>query len=621
MDANPHFRCRRRGAPIRPRGRRVVDAGRTPECVRGRAPLWRGPPGDCDRVLASLRGHRSARLAFPDRALPTLAATRASANQMGGCWHRCRDGHATGVPGAGWMGMGRDPRTRGNADRRRVRGRPARPAGQSRDRHAALSALRRRRSHQPDIGLRGDGDDARGPLHRGHRRIAGRPPSVHARRRAPGGPHDARCDRAVRADPRASPACRRWALLPQPLRRDSHARLARCPATRPGRPRGAACRAARRGPRHDAARARQPLAAGACKVMAVAGRPRILLRGSDRAELASVLGALGDVTTDAALLADLIVFTATVDESLAELRRVAAHDDGAWRPLLVIAPDDGLCIASLDAGADAVVGPRVESAELVARVRALLRIKARHDAVEKQAAQSTDWTQSLVSRVAEQVEELQRVERLRRFLAPQVAQVVAHDEGLLESHRREIAAVFCDLRGFTAFSEVAEPEEVMGVLREYHDALGALVFEYEATLERFAGDAILAFFNDPVPCPDPAARAVRMAVAMRERVSELVAGWRKRGYDLDFGVGIALGYATPGRIGFAGRSDYGAVGTVVNLAARLCAEAQGGQILLSERAHTLVEDLVEAEPLAPLPLKGFLRPVKAVNVVALRAER
>jgi len=353
--------------------------------------------------------------------------------------------------------------------------------------------------------------------------------------------------------------------------------------------------------------------------MAVAGRPRILLSGIDRAELASVLGALGDVTTDAALVADLVVFTATADESLADLRRIAAHDDGAWRPMLVVAPDDDLCIAALDAGADAVVGPRVESAELVARARALLRIKARLDAVEQQAAQFTDWTQSLVSRVAEQVEELQRVERLRRFLAPQVAQVVAHDEGLLESHRREIAAVFCDLRGFTAFSEVAEPEEVMGVLREYHDALGALVFEYEATLERFAGDAILAFFNDPVPCPDPAARAVCMAVAMRERVSELVAGWRKRGHDLDFGVGIALGYATLGRIGFAGRSDYGAVGTVVNLAARLCAEAQGGQILLSERAHRLVEDLVEAEPLAPLRLKGFLRPVNAVNVVALRA--
>ena len=356
-------------------------------------------------------------------------------------------------------------------------------------------------------------------------------------------------------------------------------------------------------------------------MMALAARPQILLRGTDGADLASALSAIGDVRADGAPFADLVVFDATADRSFAELQRIIAPDDGAWRPVLVIAPDDDLCIAALDAGADAVVGPRVGVAELVARARALLRIKARHDAVERQAAQFTDWTQALVSRVAEQVEELQRVERLRRFLAPQVAQVVAHDEKLLESHRREIAAVFCDLRGFTAFSEAAEPEEVMSVLREYHDALGALVFEFEATLERFAGDAILAFFNDPVPCPDPAARAVRMAVAMRERVRELVHGWRKRGHDLDFGVGIALGYATLGRIGFAGRSDYGAVGTVVNLAARLCAEALGGQILLSERAHTLVEDLVEAEPLAPLRLKGFLRPVKAVNVVALRAER
>ena len=204
-------------------------------------------------------------------------------------------------------------------------------------------------------------------------------------------------------------------------------------------------------------------------------------------DLASALGALGDVTTDVAPIADLVVFDATADRSFAELRRIVARDDdGAWRPVLVIAASDDLCVAGLEAGADAVVGPDVPQAEFVARARALLRIKARHAAVEKQAAQFTDWTQSLVSRVAEQVEELQRVERLRRFLAPQVAQVVAHDEKLLESHRREIAAVFCDLHGFTAFSEVAEPEEVMGVLREYHDALGALVFEYEATLERRA---------------------------------------------------------------------------------------------------------------------------------------
>jgi len=354
--------------------------------------------------------------------------------------------------------------------------------------------------------------------------------------------------------------------------------------------------------------------------MAVTARPRIVVRADSGSDVARTLGAIGDVTGDLDPLAELVVIDARIDGSLAELRRIASDDDGAWRPVLVIASDDALRVGAWDAGADAVVGPDVADAELVARARALLRIKARHDAVERQAERFTDWTQSLVSRVAEQVEELQRVERLRRFLAPQVAEVVAHDEKLLESHRREIAAVFCDLRGFTAFSEASEPEEVMSVLREYHDALGALVFEFEATLERFAGDAILAFFNDPVPCPDPAARAVRMAVAMRERVRELVVGWRKRGHDLDFGVGIALGYATLGRIGFAGRSDYGAVGTVVNLAARLCAEALGGQILLSERAHALVDGLVETEALAPLRLKGFVRPVNAVNVVALRVD-
>jgi len=184
--------------------------------------------------------------------------------------------------------------------------------------------------------------------------------------------------------------------------------------------------------------------------MTVAARPRILLQGG--ADIASALSALGDVTTDVAPVADLVVFDAAADRSFAELRRIVAQDDGAWRPVLVIAADDDLCTAALDAGADAVVGPRVPEAEFVARARALLRIKARHDAVERQAAQFTDWTQSLVSRVAEQVEEIQRVERLRRFLAPQVARIVADDEKLLESHRREIAAVFCDLRGFTAFS-------------------------------------------------------------------------------------------------------------------------------------------------------------------------
>jgi class 3 adenylate cyclase len=193
------------------------------------------------------------------------------------------------------------------------------------------------------------------------------------------------------------------------------------------------------------------------------------------------------------------------------------------------------------------------------------------------------------------------------------------DEKLLESHRREITVVFCDLRGFTAFAETAEPEEVMGVLREYHAAMGALIFQFEGTLERFAGDGLMVFFNDPLPCPDPPARAVRMAVGMRERVSELAAAWRKRGHELGFGVGIALGYATLGRIGFEGRSDYGAIGPVTNLAARLCDEARGGQILISQRVYGEVEGLVDAEPAGELVLKGFHRPLTAYNILRLKA--
>ena len=189
----------------------------------------------------------------------------------------------------------------------------------------------------------------------------------------------------------------------------------------------------------------------------------------------------------------------------------------------------------------------------------------------------------------------------------------------MESHRREITVIFCDLRGFTAFSETAEPEEVMGVLREYHAAMGNLIFQFEGTLERFAGDGLMVFFNDPLPCPDPAPRAVRMALAMRQRVGELAGTWRKHGYQLDFGVGIAMGYATLGKIGFEGRFDYGAVGSVTNLASRLCDEARGGQILLSQRVYAQVEELVEAEPVGELTLKGFRRPVPAYNVLRLKA--
>lgn len=209
---------------------------------------------------------------------------------------------------------------------------------------------------------------------------------------------------------------------------------------------------------------------------------------------------------------------------------------------------------------------------------------------------------------------------LSRFLSPQVAALVSTPEGeqLLAGHRRQITAVFCDLRGFTSFAEAAEPEELFGVLRDYHQAMGELIIDHGGTLEHFAGDGILVFFNDPVEQPDHVARAVQMAVAMRERFVGLAQGWRKRGYELDLGLGVAAGYATLGRIGFEGRYDYGAIGNVVILASRLSSEARGNQILLSQRAHAAVEDLVEVESVGELSLKGFSRPIPAVNVLAIR---
>lgn len=224
----------------------------------------------------------------------------------------------------------------------------------------------------------------------------------------------------------------------------------------------------------------------------------------------------------------------------------------------------------------------------------------------------------------ENVRLLETIERQRtelsRFLSPQIATLVSSREGeqLLAGHRRQATAVFADLRGFTAFSETAEPEEVFDVLREYHAVMGALIVDFGGTLEHFAGDGMMVFFNDPVPQPDHTERAVRMAVAMREGFDELRHGWRKRGYELGLGVGIALGYATFGRIGFEGRYDYGMVGTAVILASRLSSEAHPGQILLSQRAYAAVEDLVETETIGELQLKGFTRPVPAISVLGLR---
>jgi class 3 adenylate cyclase len=270
-------------------------------------------------------------------------------------------------------------------------------------------------------------------------------------------------------------------------------------------------------------------------------------------------------------------------------------------------------VKGLEAGADDFLSKPINQAEILARVRSLLRIKALHDEL-------TALNRTLEQRVTDQVAQLERLGRLKRFFSPALAEAIVTGgaDDPLKSHRREIVVVFLDLRGFTAFAETAEPEEVMGVLREYHAAMGRLILEHEGTLERFTGDGMMIFFNDPVPVSNPQERAIRMAVAMRGWVDDLMTRWRKLGYELDFGVGIAQGYATIGAIGFEGRWDYGAIGTVTNLAARLCGEARPGQILVSRKLYATVEDLVQAEAVGELALKGFSRPVTAYNVTALR---
>jgi adenylate cyclase len=268
-------------------------------------------------------------------------------------------------------------------------------------------------------------------------------------------------------------------------------------------------------------------------------------------------------------------------------------------------------IAGLEAGGDDYLTKPFDAQSLSARVKSMLRIKQLHDTVQEQAAELVRWNATLEERVRQQLAELERMGRLKRFFSPQLAELIVQGGAgdPLQSHRREITVVFLDLRGFTAFAEAAEPEEVMTVLREYHARMGEAVLAHEGTLERFTGDGMMIFFNDPVPVPDPAQRA---------RIEELAVRWRKSGYELHAGIGIAQGYATIGAIGFEGRLDYGAIGTVTNLAARLCGEAQGGQILISQRVHAAVSELVEAEPVGELSLKGFQRAVRAFSVSRLR---
>jgi class 3 adenylate cyclase len=304
-------------------------------------------------------------------------------------------------------------------------------------------------------------------------------------------------------------------------------------------------------------------------------------------------------------------------------RRIKGDATLPFTPIILVTSksDTKDVIAGLDAGADEYLTKPVDQAALVARVKSVLRVKALHDQVQAQAADLAAWNRTLEQRVAEQLGEIERVGRLKRFLSPQVAELVVSsgDDRMLESHRRDVTVVFCDLRGFTAFSETAEPEEVMSILREYHAGLGALINNFEGTIERFDGDGVMVLFNDPLPCPDPSVRAVRMAVEMRDCIAGLTARWRKHGHELGFGIGIAHGYATLGCVGFEGRLQYSVTGTVANLAARLCDQAKSGEILIDSKVHAAVESMAELEPVGELALKGLHRPVLAFNVRELRS--
>ncbi len=250
-------------------------------------------------------------------------------------------------------------------------------------------------------------------------------------------------------------------------------------------------------------------------------------------------------------------------------------------------------------------------------------VREQADKLQEQTDQLKDWNKSLEERVETQLGEIERIRRLERFLAPQVAQLIASSdghEGLLDSHRREVTVVFCDLRGFTSFTETTEPEEAMNVLREYHAALGELIFKYEGTLDRYAGDGVMILFNAPIQFDDHTARAVRMAVEMRDTIGQLTEKWRNRGHNLGFGIGIALGYATLGQIGFEQRLEYAAIGSVTNLASRLCDEAKANQIVVSRRVYGMVEPWVEGKPIDDLNLKGFNHPILAAEILSWREE-
>jgi len=303
-------------------------------------------------------------------------------------------------------------------------------------------------------------------------------------------------------------------------------------------------------------------------------------------------------------------------------RRIRAEPSTALLPVVLVTSLDPHeeRIKGIEAGADDFVQKPFNHAELLARVRSLLRIKSLQDEIERQAEELRDWNATLEARVQAALGEIDKLGRLKRFFSAPVAEAIvsAGEADLMAPHRRDICCVFVDLRGFTAFTDGAEPEEVMSVLGEFHAAMGALITEYEGTVPHFAGDGILIFFNDPLPMPDACERAARMSLAMQARFAPLSQQWQAIGYDLQLGIGIARGFATLGAVGYEGRVDYSAIGSVVNLAARLCSEAQGGQILIDRRANASLAERFATETLAPLTLKGFDRPVPVFTLVGER---
>ena len=301
------------------------------------------------------------------------------------------------------------------------------------------------------------------------------------------------------------------------------------------------------------------------------------------------------------------------------LRRDPRHQ---MLPIVLVTSLDphGERVKGLDAGADDFLSKPIHAPELLARVRSLLRVKQLYDQVDAQARELATWNETLEARVAEEVAKNARLARLKRFVSPQLADLIVAGgaEDPLKSHRREIAVVFIDLRGFTSFAENTEPERVMLALHEYHAAMGHLVQRYAGTLERFTGDGMMVFFNDPVPIPDPARRAVEMARDMRDATAQLSLSWKKHGYDLGAGLGVAYGYATLGAIGFEDRVDYSAIGTVTNLAARLCSEAPAGEVYLSQRVHAEIDGHFRTESLGPITIRGLSRDQLAYRLLETR---